>query len=243
MFLVVQHTFFSMWNLYSTISSFRRLLKLATVCALVAAPFVAQCQNTNRSEMKIVLIQDLGKTSVFLSPGKRYIIEVTQDQKRLHEDFPEDWFVLKVKDQNEKLVASKTFYSTYQEFHIYIVDLDGDGRKEFLFALGEGRGTSARRETLYIERLQDSQFKQILSTPLSDFYASGRRWWYSIEFKNANGDGTTDLLLQLHIDDDSAKSVAQEGIPAEQTKVFKWRTKGGSKQLEEEFGLQPRVTK
>ncbi len=134
----------------------------------------------------------IGRTSVFLSPGKRCVIEVIQDQKRLHEDFPQDWFVLKVKDQNEKLVASKAFYSTYQEFHIYIVDLDGDGRKEFLFELGEGRGTRARRELLDIERLEGSQFTPILTTPLSDFYASGRRWWYAVEFK-PGGDGTTDV--------------------------------------------------
>jgi len=232
-----------------TISLYRRLLEPAVVCALIAGPFAAQCQNTNRSETKVVSIEHFGKTSVLLLPGKRYTIEVAQDESRLQKtfpDFPEDWLVLKVKDKNQKLVASKTFYSSYQRFRIDIVDLDGDGRKEFVFTLGEGRGTSARRETLYIEHFEDSQFKQILTTPLSDFYASGRRWWYAVEFKDADGNGTTDVLLRLHTDDDSAKNSAQGLVPTEQTKIFRWRkntqvgSESSSEQLEAEFVSLPR---
>lgn len=242
MFLAVLNSDFIMW-IHKTILLHGRLLKLATVCALVAASFVAQCQNADQDETKIVSIENLGKTSVLLQPSKIYTLEITQDESRLQEIFPDDWLMLRVKDKNQKLVASKPFHSSYQKFHISIVDLDGDGQKEFVFALGEGRGTSARRETLYIEHFDGFQFKQILATPLSDFYASGRRWWYSIEFKHADEGGTTDLLLQLHTDDDSAKSLTQDGIPAEQIKIFKWRTKDGSKQLDGESNLQPKVTK
>ncbi len=45
------------------------------------------------------------------------------------------------------------------------------------------------------------------------------------------------ILLRLHTDDDSVKNPAQAGIPAEKTKIFKWQTKNGSKQLEGDFGL------
>jgi hypothetical protein len=225
---------------HNKVSLYRRLLALAAVCILTGAPFAAPCQNAARIETKVVSIDSLGKTSVLLQPGKSYMIEVAQDESRLQETFPDDWFELRVKDQNQKLVASKPFQSSYHKFHIDIVDLDGDGRKEFVFSLGEGRGTSARRETLYIEHFEDFHFKQVLATPLSDFYASGRKWWYSVEFKNTGG-GTTDVVLRLHTDADSANKSAQVGIPAEQTKVFRWRTitqpgaKSSSKQLDAEF--------
>ena len=169
-----------MRNLNCQLSKTLRLLKLVAVCVLIAASFVARCQNVDWSTNKIVSMEKLGKTTVLLQAGQSYTIEVTQDGSRLRETFPDDWLVLRVKNRNQKLIASKPFHSSYQKFHIDIVDLDGNGRKEFVFTLGEGRGTSARRETLYIERFDGFQFNQILATPLSDFYASGRRWWYSV---------------------------------------------------------------
>jgi len=233
-----------MW-IHKTIPFRCWLLELATVYLLIAGSFTAECQNAGRSETKVVSIESLGKTPILLQPGGSQMIEVVQDENHLQETFPGDWLVLRVKDQNQKLVASKPFHSSYQKFHIDIVDLDGDGRKEFIFTLGEGRGTSARRETLYVEHFEDFHFKQVLATPLSDFYASGRKWWYLVEFKSTEGGRTTDLVLRLRVDDDPTKNLPQGTVPTEQTKIFTWRNtkqagaKSASKELHAEFQSLP----
>lgn len=200
----------------------------------------ARCQSVNHGGDKIIAIKNLGKIPVVMGLAKTYTVEVAQNESHSQEPFREDWLVLRIRDEYGKIIGSKEFYSSYQQFRIYMVDLDGDGQREFIFALGEGRGTSARRETLSIERFESSQWKRVLTTPLSDYYGSGLRWWYSVDFQDVDGNGTTDLLLRLRADDDSGK----EDIPIEQVKIFKWRKASDNESkadstLDVEFGRGP----
>jgi hypothetical protein len=212
------------------------------VSALIATLFVAQCPCADLRGIKLVTIDRVGKKKTMtIQQGVNYTVEVIQDDKRRAEPFPEDWLILRIKNSNQKTLVVKPFYSSYQEFRIDIVDLDGDGRGEFVFALGSGRGTSARRETLSIEHLEDDHLRQIVSTPLSDYYGPGSRWWYSVEFKDTDGDGVTDLELKLHSDGGPALNSVDSLVPSEHTKVFRWRRvvasagKSSVKQLDTEF--------
>src|SRR5882762_3678758 len=214
-----------------------------TICLLMTALATGEPLGAERSAIQLVTIDQLSqKKTVTLQPRVKCIIDVVQDDTRRRESFPEDWLVLRIKDLNQKILANKPFYSSYQRFRIDIVDLDGDGRREFVFTLGTGRGTSARQETLSIERFEDYQFRLVVTTPLSDFYASGSKWWYSVEFRDTDGDGVTDVELKLHSDDnDSALRSLDGRVPSEHTKVFRWRKvaatagKGATNQLETEF--------
>src|SRR3954469_25210515 len=67
-----------------------------------------------------------------------WLIEISVDETHSKETFPEDWLVLKVIDLKQKILATKSFYSSYQRFRVDIIDLDGDGQPEFLFHYGRG---------------------------------------------------------------------------------------------------------
>jgi hypothetical protein len=154
-------------------------------------------------------------------------MEVAFDVSHRGETFEEEWLLFSVKDSTGAMLAKKSFRSSYGEFRIDAIDVDGDGLREFVFITGEGRGTSARRETLDIEPLENGLLRTIVSCPRSDFYEAGKRWWYAISFKDTDKNGTTDVELQLCADDEAGFN---EG-PAEQVKIFKWVRKSKSDEL------------
>jgi hypothetical protein len=154
-------------------------------------------------------------------------MEVLADTSHAGESFSEDWLIFMVKDSSGHVIAKKPFNSSYAEFRIDGVDLDGDGICEFVFLTSDGRGTSARRESLSIVRLSGRAFETVVSCPRSDFYAAGKRWWYAFGFRDTDGNGTTDIELTLCADDAQG---FREG-PKEHVKVFKWirDQKGGKR--------------
>lgn len=204
----------SRWNLISG---------SALIC-LVSVAVIGVWSQTGAEPLASDPIESLGKFKVALRSGYTYSIEIALDHERSSEAFPEDWLVLTLRDHRQATIASKPFHSSYQQFRIQTIDLDGDGRREFIFVLGQERGTSARREVLYIERFDGSLFRELISTPVSDFYAPGRRWWYSIAYGTAKGSGVH-VEMKLHVDDMN-ENVSHELVPTEKLKTFRWTREG-----------------
>jgi hypothetical protein len=117
----------------------------------------------------------------------------------------------------------KIDYSSYGLFHIHVIDLDGDGSPEFLFVLGNGRGTSAREETLYVTHLTKRHFQDVLSAPISGFYGPGAEWRYAIEYRERNISGTVPLVLRLRVSSSEAPANADRDlVPIEVEKTILW---------------------
>ena len=134
--------------------------------------------------------------------------------------FEGDSFVLSLKNEIGQVVTDSAFCSSYGLFEIDAIDLNGDDNKELVFVLGEGRGTSARKETLYVYELTGSGFKQLSSIVYSDYYGSGKRWWYERHYRDIDGDGKTDLELILFHDPIGDILESPELIPTEKRKVL-----------------------
>lgn len=158
------------------------------------------------------------RENVSANGGENCFIKVVLDPKHKSEAFPEDWLLFIATDASGKILARKAIHSSYQQFRVDAVDLDGDGDCEFIFTTGEGRGTSVRKEFLSIERLRGGKLRPVLSLPFSDYYSSGKRWWYSAEFRDSDGNGTVDVVLMLNADDASGFEYA----PVERAKVLRW---------------------
>jgi hypothetical protein len=173
-------------------------------------------------EIAPVVINLVGKeTAVQIQTTLLAHVMVVHDNRRSGELFPEDWLLLKVNGKNGSLVAEKSFYSSYGVFSIHIVDLDGDGKKEFIFMIGDGRGTSARKEMLVVERLVGNQFQGVLTTPLSDFYDSGKQWKYSVKYQSYGVGLSTLLVMTLKADEDFEKLRMNTLVPIDSIKTIK----------------------
>lgn len=144
------------------------------------------------------------------------------------EDWPaEDWFKFVLVDEKGKKVVDRTFRSSYGFFTVDFIDLDGDETKEVIFILGQGRGTSARSQTLVIYEVRDYNLHKLCSTEYSDYYGPGRQWWYERHYCDTNGDGITELELVLcHDPIGQSHLESPELIPKEKRKVFRWSSSG-----------------
>lgn len=95
------------------------------------------------------------------------------------------------------------FESSYGLFELDLVDLTGDGVEEFVLISGQGRGTSARSETLRVFAVRGGRFKQMLELGVSDYFGSGYRWRYRREYANIRNQGVLSdpcaLLLKLEL--------------------------------------------
>ncbi len=117
-------------------------------------------------------------------------------------------------------LATMKFTSSYGFFDLSIVDATGDGQGEFFLITGEGHGTDVRAETLNVYERNGGSFKKILSTSISDYFGVDR-WWYEPIFADVNGDGVTDLILELHHDDYRGRSMDDPSmIPRTKLKEF-----------------------
>ncbi len=143
-----------------------------------------------------------------------------------------DEFLLTVTTDGGQKVLEAPFFSSYGDFQIDLVDLTGDGCEEYVFVVGDGRGTSARREHLIVKQERNSQLVEILSIVRSDYFGSGVTWWYDCEYIDLNRDGITDVRLTLdHSPTDITSLQAPEDIPSEQVKVYRWDPRSGLMRL------------
>lgn len=131
---------------------------------------------------------------------KAFTVDVSLDNNC--PDFPGDCMILSVyADRSvDNPLATMKFTSSYGFFDLSIVDVMGDRRGEIFLITGEGHGTDVRAETLNVYERNGGSLKRILSTPISGYFGVDR-WWYEPIFADVNGDGVTDLILELHHDD------------------------------------------
>lgn len=149
-------------------------------------------------------------------------MDVSEDPQYSNAEDSVDYLVLTVYEDKQGLhqLARMKFTSTYGFFDLSLVDVIGDGNDEYFLVTGEGRGTSARSETLHVYQRMGSSFKEILTTPISAFFGVDQ-WWYEPIFADVNGDGVTDLMLKLHHDDYRGHSIDSPSmIPKTKLKEF-----------------------
>ena len=146
------------------------------------------------------------------------LIEVAVDESHRNDTWPEEWLILTVKDSSKRILGSRSFYSSYGKFRIDIIDLDGDHVPEFLFVVGNGRGTSTREEVLLVTHFIAGHFQQVASLPVSGFYGPGSEWRYSMAYREFKTGRSPELVLRLQVDPGSASGL----IPRETLKVVRW---------------------
>ena len=167
-------------------------LLVVTWCAICAPQ---TCLGQREMNLRASVLTEIKhQEAIHLNGGKGFIMEVMQDTNHLSEVFSEDWLLFIIKDGSGKVVTKHAFHSTYQRFRVEALDLDGDGNDEFVFTTGEGRGTSARKEFLNIERVENGKLRVIVSLPLSDYYGEGKKWWYSVSYQRDENNNATDIV-------------------------------------------------
>jgi hypothetical protein len=123
------------------------------------------------------------------------------------------------------------FSSSYGRFRVILVDLTGDRVEEVLLVSGDGRGTSATRETLVAYQWRGAALHPILTTPISDYFGPGELWWYEFGFEINPRTGRPCVILDLKQDPpDPAFSdlTSPELIPSESHLEFSWNPKRGA---------------
>ena len=168
-------------------------------------------------------VYHLGKTSFREARTLDVTLVAEWPESMTGKDWAADDFLLTVtSDQGDK-VLDEPFCSSYGDFQIDLIDLTGDGREEYVFLVGEGRGTSARREWLIVRQERDGHFVDILREVRSDYFGSGATWWYDYAYVDIDDDGATDLELTLdHSPTDIATLQTPEDIPREKVKQYRW---------------------
>ncbi|RQV97153.1 hypothetical protein EH221_04110 [bacterium] len=186
------------------------------------------CQGGHRSLKQVETITKFGD---FVIPhffaDKQYTGHIIPNTDRAYPNkkddyWIEDCFLLILTDETGQRIVGHFFHSSYGVFEIEFVDLTGDEKKEVVFILGEGRGTSARREMLTVYEVAECGLRQLYTTQYSDYYGSGSRWWYERCYKDTDYDGIVDLELNLSYDPIGQTNLeTPELIPNETLKVFR----------------------
>ncbi|MDP8235137.1 MAG: hypothetical protein P9M08_02010 [Candidatus Erginobacter occultus] len=135
--------------------------------------------------------------------------------------WPEDGFSLELWNDYSppELQAALPFSSSYSDYNLWLADLTGDGREEFILVSGQGRGTCARSETLTVYSRDGAAFTALTDLPFSDYFGSGVRWYYEPTFVR-DGDR---FILELKLDwDDYSETYLffPELIPGEKLIVI-----------------------
>ena len=149
-----------------------------------------------------------------------------------------DCLLLTLKQEGPaKSLIKKIIESSYGSFRLYLADLTGDGVEEILLITGEGRGTSARKEKLTVYCRVGDSFKEITTIPISDYFGSGKRWWYELRFEKDYQISAVIFSLLLRHDswrkDESL--VSPDLIPKETAIAYRWNaTKKVLERIEEE---------
>lgn len=185
-------------------SLLREGLIMKSIYLILYCLFMAGCSvhHTN-SENSVQTISHPGDYTItnFID-GNNYIAHILKNPEFINLEsgtdcWEDDSFRFFLIDKRGNQIVDYSFCSSYGEFTIDFVDLNGDKKMEIIFILGEGRGTSARRVILTLYEVVRSGLQKCYSCTCSDYYGSGCRWWYDRHYKDTDGDGITDLELIL----------------------------------------------
>ena len=176
----------------------------------------------------VVVITSLGMFEVTgLKPdGGRYI-RVRQNEYVKDANAREDALILQVLGPDKVPIAECRFASSYGVFRLELIDLDGDGNREFVSIVGEGRGTGAGGKELWILRLQGDVFHTLIKTPYSGYSGGGTggvEWRYDHRYEHRSGAGGIAVVLTLAPLSKPVQKVDLSDIPQERTKVFEFKT-------------------
>ena len=127
-------------------------------------------------------------------------------------------------DEAGNSIADYIFYSSYGSYDIDVIDLNDDGKMEFIFVFGEGRGTNARRENLGVYEVVQDGLKKVYSTKYSLPFGLVNRWSYERYYRDTDANGTIDLELILDYGPlfGHPRAESLEMLPKEETKVFRY---------------------
>ncbi len=100
-------------------------------------------------------------------------------------------------DAEDRPIATHEFQTSYGLFCLDIIDLDGDREPDYVLVSGWGKGTSARRETITVFTVADDALAERYRAPYSDSFGSGASWNYEHHYRDTDGDGLVELVLDL----------------------------------------------
>jgi hypothetical protein len=192
--------------------------------------FSGNPSNHNSRELtnQVETITTLGEFPVpDIVEGKVYTARIVENPKLTdHAQDTDCWggdsLQLFLNDEAGNKVIDYAFCSSYGEFSIDFVDLNGDKQKEIVFVLGQGRGTSARREILTIYEVAAPGLHELYSRVYSDYYGSSGRWWYNRYYRDTDNDKIIDLELILSYDPIGETHLeSPELIPKEKRIVYR----------------------
>ena len=119
-----------------------------------------------------------------------------------------------------KTIAETRFSSTYGKFELSVIDITGDGNEEFILIQGNGRGTNARQENVIVLKRSGQSLTQILNEPRSDYFGSGKLWWYQHRFISKASDTVLQLVLENDPIDENCILCDPSLLPQEKIKSF-----------------------
>ena len=138
--------------------------------------------------------------------------------------FPGDELTLYVRDSDGRPIASHPFHSSYGRFCIDVIQMDPHPHPEFVFLTGEGRGPNARWEYLSVYTYNEREFHLRIRSPRSAPSSPGGRWWYEYQYRDSDGDGFVEIVMQLrHNTDESWKRY----VPSDRERVLSVFTRQG----------------
>jgi hypothetical protein len=94
-----------------------------------------------------------------------------------------DQFILRAYARSN-LVASLNFDAAYGEFSVSGLRLMSDTQTSTIMLItAQGEGTSATRFVLNLYQVMDNKLRRMFHKTISDYFGSGKRWWYCPELR------------------------------------------------------------
>ncbi|MAE61798.1 MAG: hypothetical protein CMJ49_10645 [Planctomycetaceae bacterium] len=172
---------------------------ISSLIGPLLACVISACAAESSDPMAAVVVAELDRpVSVVLSwHGELRVIvrDITPDNSG-DEYFGGPLLSIQIDAEDER-IATHDFQTSYGLFCLDIIDLDGDREPEYVLVSGWGRGTSARRETITVFTVADGALVERYRAPYSDSFGSGAWWNYEHHYRDTDGDGLVELVLNL----------------------------------------------
>lgn len=103
--------------------------------------------------------------------------------------------------------VKRDFRADYDEFAVFLLDVDADGRDEVFVESGQGQGTSVYQRRLAVYRAADDHFKTIFEAVLNDYFtipgeAFPGGWVKRYRLLRDGESGPVEIMLVLEIPTD-----------------------------------------